>query len=404
MFNIELKFVCDALQKWFAGDLKKVEIDEVAKFNFLMNNVPQICEICDFPINPFAETGWFQHVCSAEYLYLENIYSKKDMFKVNINEFEEFLCKVKKVLDNLEEFCSSLEIENDKSCQEDVSNEELNKIKADISNTRTSRQDKKEEGPTKEKTVGYLYKKSIRFLKNDNIDLEMPYSDGFLANLSIIASSRPVVHHCQTSCKIVGFVHEFCNLKVRENYYTILDVFILLVKNLNPFSLPRKISDKFKHKMIYMLWRECIPPAFYRFICQEDNFRYLNGRDVSQPGVLKSVSKFVDQDKNNLRLLQQCLANYKDILQYVYSCTYPEIYTMSEKTGIDMKSNFYILFKMYKDKMMMKRSNKSTCLTECSPDDHVKPRGPFQSSVHSGGLSLAACLDWCGPYLCQSQQ
>ena len=120
MFNIELKFVCEALKKWFTADLKKVEIDEVAKFNFLINNVPQICEICDFPIDPFAETGWFQHVCSAEYLYLENIYSKKHMFKMNINDF---LCKVKKVLDNQEEFCSSLEIENAKNCQEDVSNE-----------------------------------------------------------------------------------------------------------------------------------------------------------------------------------------------------------------------------------------------------------------------------------------
>ena len=77
-------------------------------------------------------------------------------------------------------------------------------------------------------------------------------------------------------------------------------------------------------------------PAFYRFICQEDNFRYLNGRDVSQPGVIEIVGKFVDQDKNNLRLLQQCLAHYKDIFQYVYSCPYPEIYTMSEKRGIDM--------------------------------------------------------------------
>ena len=60
-----------------------------------------------------------------------------------------------------------------------------------------------------------------------------------------------------------------------ENF--ILDVFILLVKNLNPFSLQRKISDKFKHEMIYMMWRECIPAEFYRYICQEENFRYLDG-------------------------------------------------------------------------------------------------------------------------------
>ena len=130
-------------------------------------------------------------------------------------------------------------------------------------------------------------------------------------------------------------------------------MFILLVKNLNSFSLQRKISDKFKHEMIYMLWRQCVPPAFCRFICQEENLKYLNGRDVSQPGVLEIVSKFVDQDKNNLRLLQQCLANYKDIFQYVYSCTFSEIYTMPEKRGIDMKSNFYILFKSYRDKAIM---------------------------------------------------
>ena len=107
--------------------------------------------------------------------------------------------------------------------------------------------------------------------------------------------------------------------------------------------------------MIYMLWRECIPQEFCRYICQEENFKYLNGRDVNQPGVLEIVGKFIDQDKENLRLLQKCLANYKDIFQYVYSYTFPEIYTMSEKRGIDMKSNFYILFKTYKDKQIIKQ-------------------------------------------------
>ena len=83
---------------------------------------------------------------------------------MNINEFEDFSCKVKKVLDNLEEFCSSLEIKNAKSCQENVSNEELGKIKADISNTRTSRRDKKEEGSTK-KNCGIPVQKIYPFFK-----------------------------------------------------------------------------------------------------------------------------------------------------------------------------------------------------------------------------------------------
>ena len=77
-----------------------------------------------------------------------------------------------------------------------------------------------------------------------------------------------------------------------ENF--ILDVYILLVKNLNSFSLQWKTSDRLKHEMIYMLWRECIPVEFYRCICQEETFKYLNGRDVTQPGVLEIVGKFID--------------------------------------------------------------------------------------------------------------
>ena len=87
----------------------------------------------------------------------------------------------------------------------------------------------------------------------------------------------------------------------------ILDAYFLLVKNLNPFSLQRKLSDKLKQEMVYMLWRECIPIEFYRHICEEKNFVYLNGRDVGQPGVLEIVGNFIDQGKENLRLLQEHL-------------------------------------------------------------------------------------------------
>ena len=161
-----------------------------------------------------------------------------------------------------------------------------------------------------------------------------------------------------TRVKLRNFLSNICYTSIsKSDFYNenfILDVYILLVKNLNPFSLQRKISDKFKHEMIYMLWRECIPVKFYRYICQEENFRYLNGRDVSQPGVLEIVGRFIDQDKENLRILQKSLALYKDIFQYVYSHTFPEIYTMSEKRGIDIKSNFHILFKSYKDKQSLR--------------------------------------------------
>ena len=108
------------------------------------------------------------------------------------------------------------------------------------------------------------------------------------------------IKHFPTRVKSINFLSNIAYNSINKaDFYNenfILNEFILLVKNLNPFSLQCKISDKFKHKMIYMLWRECVPAAFYRFACQEENLKYINGRDVSQPRVLE----IVDENKNNL--------------------------------------------------------------------------------------------------------
>ena len=169
------------------------------------------------------------------------------------------------------------------------------------------------------------------------------------------------IKYSPTRIKSRNFLSNISYAGINKNdFYNesfILDVYVLVVKNLNPFSLNRKVSDKTKHEMVYMLWRECIPPEFYRYICEKINFIYLNGWDVGQPGVLEIVGNFIDQGKANLRMLQENLARYKDIFQYVYSHVFPEVYTASEKRGIDLKSNFHIMFKTYRDKMIMRQQN-----------------------------------------------
>ena len=51
----------------------------------------------------------------------------------------------------------------------------------------------------------------------------------------------------------------------REDFYSenfTFDVYLLITKNLNPFSLDRKLTDKSKHEMLYILWKECMPLKF----------------------------------------------------------------------------------------------------------------------------------------------
>ena len=58
------------------------------------------------------------------------------------------------------------------------------------------------------------------------------------------------------------------------------DTITLLTKNINPFSLGRKIVDAKNREIINMLWDECIEKTFYKNICENDNFIYLNGKNL----------------------------------------------------------------------------------------------------------------------------
>ena len=73
-----------------------------------------------------------------------------------------------------------------------------------------------------------------------------------------------------------SFLSNIAYVGINKEYYynrnLIFDVYFLLTKNLNPFSLDRKLADETKHEMIHMLWKECMPIKFYRHICKEKTF------------------------------------------------------------------------------------------------------------------------------------
>ena len=133
-------------------------------------------------------------------------------------------------------------------------------------------------------------------------DLSQP-SDKII-NIHKIRYTAMRIKYSPTRIKSRNFLSNISYTSINKNdFYNetfILDIYALLVKNLNPFSLQRKISDKLKLEIVYMLWTECIPQEFYRHICEEKSFAYLNGRDVGQPGALEIVGSFIDQGKKNL--------------------------------------------------------------------------------------------------------
>ena len=108
-------------------------------------------------------------------------------------------------------------------------------------------------------------------------------------------------------------------------------MYLLITKNLNPFSLNRKLTDKNKHEMLYMLWKECMPLKFYQHICKEKNFLYLNRKNVLQPKVTKIINEYLNEDTENYNEIRNNLSQYKNIFQYVYSNIFSEIYCSMER-------------------------------------------------------------------------
>ena len=61
----------------------------------------------------------------------------------------------------------------------------------------------------------------------------------------------------------------------KEDYYNenfVFNIYLLLTKNLNTFSLDRKLADKTKHEMVYMLWKELCQLVFINLSAKNKTF------------------------------------------------------------------------------------------------------------------------------------
>ena len=67
-----------------------------------------------------------------------------------------------------------------------------------------------------------------------------------------------------------------------------------------------------------MLWKECIPSDFYKYICIEENFFYLNGKNMLYPKVAEIFWKFIQVDEKTYNKLPNDICQFKNIFQYIY--------------------------------------------------------------------------------------
>ena len=75
-----------------------------------------------------------------------------------------------------------------------------------------------------------------------------------------------------------------------------------------------------------MLWKECKLQKLYQHICKENNFLYLNGKNVLLPKVSEEINEYLNEDTETYNEMKNNLSQYKNIFQYVYLNIFPQIY------------------------------------------------------------------------------
>ena len=106
-------------------------------------------------------------------------------------------------------------------------------------------------------------KQALTEQTDNNVEMinESPKSQDFFQD-----NKPPGKKFITTRIKSRNFLSNIAYVGInKEDFYNenfIFDVYLLVTKNLNLFSLDRKLADKNKHDIICMLWKECMSQKY----------------------------------------------------------------------------------------------------------------------------------------------
>ena len=76
----------------------------------------------------------------------------------------------------------------------------------------------------------------------------------------------------------------------------------------------------------------------------------MNGKNVLYSKTAQIVSDYLNKDASNIVRLRKYLQNLMKTNQFAYSRCFPQMYSLIDKRGINLKSEFVLTFKLWKDK------------------------------------------------------
>ena len=332
MFSTELKFASDCLINWFNLKSKKQNLEfrrEKRRAYEIENPVDwknDNCKICNFPLHINLTTfdvekekmSYGNFIIKKEHKFLRNIFSKEELMssdaKKNLQSFHENFSKFLQVvlylqnsINSIKDFSECFYEELLEFCNEfyhDRTN--FIEIKEKISDVQVKSKQTTKIPKFTLQLYAFVYQRIMHFPKT-NFEIKTVTTSNLFEFVHKIIKVKINLHHSHITGKIIGYVHDFCNLQVRENK----DV------------IPRIAHNFFNFDMIFLLrtvrlsvWRtkdihiggKNLTDLNYASI---DKFKFLDTMKYYQSSLGKLSETLTKKEKDNImKLTVQFLVNH----------------------------------------------------------------------------------------------
>ena len=134
-----------------------------------------------------------------------------------------------------------------------------------------------------------------------------------------------------------------------DNASFIIDCYMYILFNLNPFFLEQKFHEDIDREYIQILWNCLIPNGFYVYICRNNNFLTLNKLTLKFQNGNEIVNNLILEDANNFSWLKECFKKNVVLFQYVYSTLFPKYFCRIDDYGVKSKLAFEVAHAYYQN-------------------------------------------------------
>ena len=245
MFNVELKFACDILMIWFKKKMQKsVVFNEQSikfkKYNPITSDTQ--CSICSFPLSvdvkglEFKENqmSYLDFLIRKEYAFIKNIYDEDELKLSNVlcslekywQMMKHYILMIKTAEIDLQSVYHFSEIENENL--QNILYEYLDAYEYEVPDLidlikkfKVGYNPRHKISKYALQIYSFFYDRIMNFPTTKFDEIKTVSTPGFITALYRVINCKVHFHHSHVTGKIIGYAHDFCNWRVRENNYII---------------------------------------------------------------------------------------------------------------------------------------------------------------------------------------